>query len=506
MTWRPSRALPAEAARARSRPCRLPRELRCELMAPAPNSAVRGAPQPLAVRSSATTEDAEDASFAGLQDTYLWVIGVDCGGARAARLLGEPVFGAIDRLSAQAGTAGGGRGDGRGRAAHGGCAHRRRDVHAQPHHRRPFGDRHRGRVGPGLGRGQRRSDAGPLRGRQDHRRDHACATSATSTSGMCRCPAAARTRWKRRRTLRNEPCVSDDELQRAARPGPAHRAPLRPPAGHRVGHRPGRQRCCILQSRPETVWSAQEAAPVAAVAGESAASCHEHIRRADGEPDREGRGRDPASCWRSRASTRWTWRWTACRCSCAAAAWRGRATRSRAVSSPVGCTSRRAGSGRAHGCGDGRASGSAARSQRRSRAAAGHLLSRAQAGRAALRRGGQSVEPGHHHRHHRGDEADEHGARRRCAARSSPSRRATASWSNTARRCSSSARAETVGDPPSADRQPRRDRRCASSAPAGAWDIETVLAVSEADRDCAAGAPAPTAWCASGPGGPPIPT
>jgi pyruvate,water dikinase len=33
--------------------------------------------QPVAVRSSATTEDAEDASFAGLQDTYLWVLGAD---------------------------------------------------------------------------------------------------------------------------------------------------------------------------------------------------------------------------------------------------------------------------------------------------------------------------------------------------------------------------------------------------------------------------------------------
>jgi pyruvate, water dikinase len=32
---------------------------------------------PVAVRSSATTEDAEDASFAGLQDTYLWVIGAE---------------------------------------------------------------------------------------------------------------------------------------------------------------------------------------------------------------------------------------------------------------------------------------------------------------------------------------------------------------------------------------------------------------------------------------------
>ncbi len=32
---------------------------------------------PVAVRSSATTEDAADASFAGLQDTYLWVIGAE---------------------------------------------------------------------------------------------------------------------------------------------------------------------------------------------------------------------------------------------------------------------------------------------------------------------------------------------------------------------------------------------------------------------------------------------
>ena len=32
---------------------------------------------PVAIRSSATTEDAEDASFAGLQDTFLWVKGAD---------------------------------------------------------------------------------------------------------------------------------------------------------------------------------------------------------------------------------------------------------------------------------------------------------------------------------------------------------------------------------------------------------------------------------------------
>jgi pyruvate,water dikinase len=32
---------------------------------------------PVAVRSSATSEDSEEASFAGLQDTYLWVMGID---------------------------------------------------------------------------------------------------------------------------------------------------------------------------------------------------------------------------------------------------------------------------------------------------------------------------------------------------------------------------------------------------------------------------------------------
>jgi len=36
-----------------------------------------GGAVPVAIRSSATTEDAEDASFAGLQDTYLWVTSLE---------------------------------------------------------------------------------------------------------------------------------------------------------------------------------------------------------------------------------------------------------------------------------------------------------------------------------------------------------------------------------------------------------------------------------------------
>lgn len=80
----PIEALPADdlpalargcaAARARIEAASLPADLREELAA-AWQRLCAGAAQPVAVRSSATTEDAEDASFAGLQDTYLWVMG-----------------------------------------------------------------------------------------------------------------------------------------------------------------------------------------------------------------------------------------------------------------------------------------------------------------------------------------------------------------------------------------------------------------------------------------------
>jgi len=53
----------------------LPDVLRAELAAAHRALCDEEGSAPLAVRSSATTEDAEDASFAGLQDTYLWVMG-----------------------------------------------------------------------------------------------------------------------------------------------------------------------------------------------------------------------------------------------------------------------------------------------------------------------------------------------------------------------------------------------------------------------------------------------
>ena len=45
--------------------------------------------EPVAVRSSATTEDADDASFAGLQDTFLWVLGADSMVARVRECWGS---------------------------------------------------------------------------------------------------------------------------------------------------------------------------------------------------------------------------------------------------------------------------------------------------------------------------------------------------------------------------------------------------------------------------------
>jgi pyruvate,water dikinase len=65
----------SRALRRRMEDSELPAEVLEELSA-AHARLVRDHPeQPVAVRSSATTEDAADASFAGLQDTYLWVRG-----------------------------------------------------------------------------------------------------------------------------------------------------------------------------------------------------------------------------------------------------------------------------------------------------------------------------------------------------------------------------------------------------------------------------------------------
>ena len=64
----------AQAIRVRIRSHHLPAAVEQAIRAA---YAAMGADMPVAVRSSATAEDLPDASFAGQQDTYLWVRGAD---------------------------------------------------------------------------------------------------------------------------------------------------------------------------------------------------------------------------------------------------------------------------------------------------------------------------------------------------------------------------------------------------------------------------------------------
>ena len=64
----------AQAIRIRIRSHKLPEGVEAAIRAA---YAAMGADMPVAVRSSATAEDMPDASFAGQQDTYLWVRGID---------------------------------------------------------------------------------------------------------------------------------------------------------------------------------------------------------------------------------------------------------------------------------------------------------------------------------------------------------------------------------------------------------------------------------------------
>ena len=67
----------SEEVRERIQNVSLPDDLGVDIVAAHADLCGNDLHRPLAVRSSATTEDAEDASFAGLQDTSLWVVGVE---------------------------------------------------------------------------------------------------------------------------------------------------------------------------------------------------------------------------------------------------------------------------------------------------------------------------------------------------------------------------------------------------------------------------------------------
>ena len=67
----------SRALRGRIEAARLPDELQAEITSALAELCGSDPLAPVAIRSSATTEDAEDASFAGLQDTFLWVKGAE---------------------------------------------------------------------------------------------------------------------------------------------------------------------------------------------------------------------------------------------------------------------------------------------------------------------------------------------------------------------------------------------------------------------------------------------
>lgn len=67
----------SRALRSRIEAAELPEEVLADLKAAHARLVGADGGQPIAVRSSATCEDAADASFAGLQDTYLWVRGLE---------------------------------------------------------------------------------------------------------------------------------------------------------------------------------------------------------------------------------------------------------------------------------------------------------------------------------------------------------------------------------------------------------------------------------------------
>ena len=167
----------------------------------------------VAVRSRARGEDCADATFAGQQETYLWVRGADgvCDAIRAAgsastarrRSATGPISGPPTRPPRWASPCSDGRRRGR-----------RRDVHVQPADRRPERGRDQRELGLGLGvvGGEVTPDdflickvTGEL-----------CASTIepTSTSSTCLDPGGRGTRpWRSRfRPRRTAPCLDDERL------------------------------------------------------------------------------------------------------------------------------------------------------------------------------------------------------------------------------------------------------------------------------------------------------
>ena len=148
----------------------IPQHLRGRHRRGAPCACRARPPTAVAVRSSATAEDTESASFAGMNETFLNVPDADAV-VTAVRRCWASLFGGAHRLlPRQARLPAGRDGHRRRRAAPGPLDARGRDVHDRPVHRPGRPHRHRGRLRPRRERRLRQRLAGPLRRRQGHAR------------------------------------------------------------------------------------------------------------------------------------------------------------------------------------------------------------------------------------------------------------------------------------------------------------------------------------------------
>jgi pyruvate,water dikinase len=240
----------------------LPQALRDALQAAHAQLCTEDPLSPVAVRSSATTEDAEDASFAGLQDTYLWVKGV-AEVERQLRACWASLY-SVPSISYR-------RKQGLPEAGVAMAVVVQKMVDARTagvmFTRSPTtGDRSviviegAWGLGSAVVSGEVTPDrfvVGKITGEITVRelRDKHVQHVPRREGGTAEVETPAE--------LRNEPCLADDELMKLRE------------VGRRIERHYGRpqdiewaidrqQQVLILQSRPETVWSMQEAAPVAA--------------------------------------------------------------------------------------------------------------------------------------------------------------------------------------------------------------------------------------------------
>ena len=223
---------------------------------------------PVAVRSSAVAEDGDAASFAGQQETYLWVVGADsvvehvraCWASLytpQAIAYRDPAVGGPGRRGHA--DLGGGAGDGRRRGLG-------RRVHRQPPHRRPLRRRGQRQLGPRardrVRRGHPRRVLGVQGRPADHRDD-----GGHEGPALCRGPLRGGDPLRGRagraaRRRRASPTTTCSPLTALAVRIEEHYGCPQDIEWARAG-----DRFLVLQSRPETSWKERRAQTRAARPG-----------------------------------------------------------------------------------------------------------------------------------------------------------------------------------------------------------------------------------------------